>query len=54
MIDAGLFRPSVPSGKTVNSISVNGEAGNPGGTHHDTAVINPNGHRHFEIVAKLV
>lgn len=42
-----------PLGKTVSSVTVNGEVGTLGGTHRDTAVIKPNGHRHFEVVAKL-
>ena len=42
-----------PSGKTVKSISVNGVAGTPGGMHRDTAVITPNGSRHFEVIATL-
>ena len=42
-----------PSGKTVSSVSVNGEVGTLGGVHHDTAVIAPKGHRYFEVVARL-
>jgi len=42
-----------PSGKSVSSVSVNGEVGTLGGTHRDTAVIAPNGRRHFEVVARL-
>ncbi len=43
----------VPSGKTINSVTVNGQPGTLGGSHHDAAVIVPNGHRHFEVIAKL-
>jgi hypothetical protein len=42
-----------PRGKSVASVTVNGKAGTLGGTHNDAAVIEPNGARHFEVVAKL-
>jgi hypothetical protein len=42
-----------PAGKTVASITVNGQPGTLGGMHRDAAVIAPNGARHFEVVAKL-
>jgi hypothetical protein len=43
----------VPSGKTVQSLEINGKAAVPNGSHADTAAFAPGGARHFEVIAKL-
>ena len=43
----------VPKGKTISSLTSNGETVSPGGKDKDTAVINPGGKRKFEVVARF-
>lgn len=45
------FRP--PVGKKVTCVTVNGKQGTVGEAHRDTAVIQPSGTRHFEVIAQL-
>lgn len=43
----------VPEGKTLASVTANGQAISPGGKEKDTAVVKTRGERKFEVVARL-
>jgi hypothetical protein len=43
----------VPKGKTISSLTSNGETVSPGGKDKDTAVLKPGGKRKFEVVARF-
>jgi hypothetical protein len=42
-----------PEEKKLASVLVNGKSGTVGGLNHEAAVFEPNGVRHFEVIAKL-